>query len=261
MPIHLPKSYRRLSQAEFGDISYEVMKHVFAIHNEIGRFFKETIFKVELANRMPQIRIEEPVDVTFDSFHKRYFLDVLVQNGAIFEFKAVESLIERHRAQLLNYLLLCGPTHGKLINIRPTDVEHEFANTQLELADRTRFSICTERWNDACGTERLPGVLIPMLRDIGTGLEVPCYEEAITHFFGGKERVEADVAVIIGGRKVGEQRMRVIEPGVALKITAFEGSTGAFETHARRLLSHLDLHTIAWVNITLREVKFTSLKK
>ena len=43
MPITTRIPIRRLSQAEFGDIAYEVMLHVFAIHNEIGRFFDEKI--------------------------------------------------------------------------------------------------------------------------------------------------------------------------------------------------------------------------
>ena len=37
MPITTRIPIRRLSQSEFGDIAYEVMEHVFAIHNAIGR--------------------------------------------------------------------------------------------------------------------------------------------------------------------------------------------------------------------------------
>ena len=90
MPITTRIPLRRLSQAEFGDIAYAVMEHVFAIHNEIGRFFDEEIFKLELAQRLPDVRLEEPVEVTFGSFRKTYFLDVLVAAGGLFEFKAVE---------------------------------------------------------------------------------------------------------------------------------------------------------------------------
>jgi len=45
MPISNRTPIRRLSQAEFGDISFEVMRHVFAIHNDIGRFFEEKIYR------------------------------------------------------------------------------------------------------------------------------------------------------------------------------------------------------------------------
>jgi hypothetical protein len=53
--------------------------------------------------------------------------------------------------------------------------------------------------------------------------------------------------------------MRLIAPGVALKITGFDHSLDEFETHARRLLAHVDLHTIAWVNISMNQVTFTTL--
>jgi GxxExxY protein len=132
MPIHLNFPIRQLSQREFGDIAFEVMRHVFAIHNELGRFFDEKIYKRELAHRLPNVRLEAPIDITFASFQKRYFIDVLVGEGGLFEFKAAESLSGRHRAQLLQYLLLCGLAHGKLNNVRREDVQHEFVNTHWQ---------------------------------------------------------------------------------------------------------------------------------
>jgi GxxExxY protein len=102
MPIKTRIPIRPISQPEFRDVSFEVMRHVFAIHNELGRFFDEKIYKRELAHRLPGVHLEEPVDVTFDSFQKKYFIDVLVGDGALFEFKAAETLAGRHRAQLLH---------------------------------------------------------------------------------------------------------------------------------------------------------------
>lgn len=260
MPINIPQPMRRLSQAEFGDISYEVMRHLFAIHNEIGRFFDEKIYKAELANRMPGVRLEQPVDIVFDSFRKRYFIDVIVGEGAIFEFKAVETLMDRHRAQLLNYLLLCGVSHGKLVNIRREDVEHEFVNSQWTLRNRIEFQLDFVRWHNAVGLAMLPESLVPFLREVGAGLEIALYEEAVTHFFGGQERVEVDVGVVMEGRRVGVQRVRLLAPGIALKITAFDGSLDKFEKHARKLLAHMDLKAIAWVNVNVNQVTFTTLE-
>ena len=68
MPISLRVPIRRLSQLEFGELAFDVMRHVFAIHNEIGRLFDENIYKRELAQRLPGVRLEEPIDITFDSF-------------------------------------------------------------------------------------------------------------------------------------------------------------------------------------------------
>ena len=262
MPITTRVPLRRLSQSEFGDIDYVVMEHVFAIHNEIGRFFDEKIFKLELAQRLPDVRLEEPVEVTFRAFRKTYFLDVLVADGAIFEFKAVESLVARHRAQLLNYLLLCDLMHGKLINVRTEDVQHEFVNTRWRAADRRQFAVDIGRWDSTLpAAATLHEYLTALLCDIGAGLEIPLYEEAVVQHFGGLERVQVDVPVSINGRQVGQQPMRWIAPGVALKITGFDHSLDEFETHARRLLAHVDLRAIAWVNINMKQVTFTTLTR
>jgi hypothetical protein len=56
MPITLLHPVRRLSQREFGDLSYEVMRCVFDIRDEFGRFFDEKIYKRELRNRFPEMR-------------------------------------------------------------------------------------------------------------------------------------------------------------------------------------------------------------
>ena len=262
MPITTRIPLRRIPQSEFGDIAYEVMRHVFDIHNEIGRFFDEKIYKWELSQRMSGVRLEEPVEVTFGSFRKPYFLDALIADGGIFEFKVVAALSGRHRAQLLNYLLLCDLPHGKLINVRPEVVEHEFVNTQWRREDRQMFAVNTDRWESTIpGTADLHDNLLAFLRDMGVGLEIGLYEEALVHFFGGLDQVEHDVTVEVSGHQLGVQRMRLIAPGVAFKITGVDHSLNDIETHTRRLLAHADLRAIAWINITMKCATFTTLSK
>jgi hypothetical protein len=49
---------------------------------EMGRFFDEKIYKQELAHRLPDVHLEVPIDVAFESFQKRYWLDLLVGDGS-----------------------------------------------------------------------------------------------------------------------------------------------------------------------------------
>ena len=98
MPITVKYPIRRMSQAEFGDLAYEVMRTVFSIRDELGRFFDEKIYKRELALRLPGVQLEVPIEVSHSTFTRPYFLDALVNAGAVFEFKAVEALTERHEA-------------------------------------------------------------------------------------------------------------------------------------------------------------------
>jgi hypothetical protein len=71
MAVLLPFQICRLAQEEFSALAFEVMRHVFAIHNEIGRFFDEKIYKREPARRLPGVHLEVPIDGQFDSFLKR----------------------------------------------------------------------------------------------------------------------------------------------------------------------------------------------
>src|SRR5271167_1780248 len=98
MPISCKHAIRPLSQREFGDIAYEVMGHVFAVHRELGRLFDETIYQAEIAHRLANAILEAPIEVTFCDFRKLYYLDLLVDGGAIFELKAVDALVPRHTA-------------------------------------------------------------------------------------------------------------------------------------------------------------------
>ena len=43
MPINRTIETVRPTQAEFGQIAYEVMSCVYGIHNEFGRFFDEAV--------------------------------------------------------------------------------------------------------------------------------------------------------------------------------------------------------------------------
>ncbi len=108
------------------------------------------------------------------------------------------------------------------------------------------------------GTVQLADFLTAFLRDLGSGLEIALYQDAVTHVFGV---TETDIKVDIDGRNVGHQRFRLVAPGVALKITAFDSPLAPYEIHARRLLAHADLQAIAWVNITMKKVTFTTLKR
>ncbi len=101
MPVRSKYKVRRLTQQEFAALAYQVMGKLFEIHEDLGRLFDEQIYRRELLQRLPEAHGEVLVEVNFDSFSKRYYLDILFQ-GAIFELKAVEAFAPRHRAQLLN---------------------------------------------------------------------------------------------------------------------------------------------------------------
>lgn len=263
MPVHVDADVSRLDQQEFGRIAYDVMEHVFAVHNDLGRFFNEEIYRNAVASRVAQSQAEVLIEVRFEDFRKQYYIDLLVDGGAVFELKAVRTLGTQHRAQLLNYLLLTGLSHGKLVNLRSELVEHEFVNTHLELSDRTEFRIVERGWKDLGPADRPLGPwFLAFLRDVGVGLDVHLYESAVSHVFGGDDAVMQEVEIFAESRRLGSQKLRLAAPGRAFKVTAIDDSACSwFEDHARRLLGHTALDSLHWINVTRDCVALTTIER
>lgn len=260
MPIHCPIVTKRISQAEFKALASEVVGHVIDIHNVFGRFFDELIYKKELADRMGGVMLEVEIVVTHGSFSKSYFVDVLVNSSGVFEFKAADVIHARHRGQTLNYLLLLDLAHGKIINVRPESIGQEFVNCPARLADLKNPVIVDARWNAGiAGADRLREVLMELIADWGAGLEIGLYEEALSHFLGGEDKVLLPVPVFGKKGHLGDQRMRLVAPDVAFKITGLQERLDKFEEEARKLLKHTALSAIHWINITQTTVHCTTL--
>jgi hypothetical protein len=55
--------------------------------------------------------------------------------------------------------------------------------------------------------------------------------------------------------------MRFAADDVAVKLTAFTSETEHFVEHVRRLLRHVDVGAILWININLERVAFSSIER
>jgi len=250
---------RQLSQQEFGDIAYEVMGHVFAVHRELGRLFDEEIYRTEIAHRMMNAVQEVPIDVTFGDFSKTFYMDLLVDGGAIFELKTVDAFVPRHKAQLLNYLLLTDSMHGKLVNMRLENVVHEFVNTTIRRSDRVSFSIDDDNWQEV-GTSRLKDWLISLLRDWGVGLELSLYEAAIKHFHNPTDLLAKPQILAADGRLLGMQDVLRIATDTAIRVTSIaQENLPAFEHHLSQFFRHTSLRVLQWVNLTRQVVQFKTI--
>ncbi len=261
MPIHVGAEIRRMADEEFKARVYEVMGHVFDVHNELGRLLHEKIYQREVAFRVPDAQREVPIEVRFDDFSKTYYLDLLIGGGVIIEMKAVEALAERHERQLMHYLFLTGLPHGKLVNLRPEQVEHTFVNNVLPVAARMSFAAAGDGWQEI-ETKRFKERMTAVLRDWGVGLDLGLYEEAASHLCGQAPDAESEIEIHLGARRLGVQRMRLAAPGVALRITALPPRRHAeYRASLLRLLDHADLTAIQWVNVTQPVVQFRTVRK
>jgi GxxExxY protein len=260
MPIEVHADVSRPSPEEFGALAYDVMACAMQIHNEIGRFFDEKIYKRLIARRFGGVELEVPVIVRHDGFEKCYALDMLVRGAALFEWKAVESLGTRHRAQMLHYLWLCDLPKGKLANVRSELIEHEFVNTTLRPPDRHTFEIDDKQFVALDNADRdWKAFLLAALHDWGAGLDVHLYESAISHCFGGDSLTLKEIDIIVSGHKVGVQKARLTPSNAAFKVTTLTAGEVEFERHAKRFVNHTSLAAIHWINITRQRVRFKSM--
>ncbi|MBK8040458.1 MAG: GxxExxY protein [Verrucomicrobiaceae bacterium] len=262
MPIAPQHSYKPLSQAEFGPLAYDVFADVLAIRKELGRFFDEKHYKKALAMHRSDLLLEAPILVSHGSFKKFYFLDVLVLCGGVFEFKAAEALTARHKAQLLHYLMLAELWHGMLINVRPEKIQRDFANNQLSHQDRQQFQIVTNGLSQATpGADDFVSLLTELLNDWGACLDLGLYEEAITHFFGGEDKVVRPASVCYQNAPLGQQNMRFVRENTAFKLTAFESpsSMQRFQSHIQRMVNHLDIESLIWANLGRHRIEIQTI--
>ena len=262
MPITCEHTLTPLDRAAFGKLTYAVYAEVLAIRQELGRFFDERIYKQALARRCPNITLEVPIWVSHGSFKKAYYLDALLAGGGILEFKAVEAVVARHIAQLLHYLMLAELPHGMLVNVRPELVSKRYVNNVLSHADRREFTSHRVEWEPAlAGAEKFETLLLNLLRDWGTSLDLALYEEALTFFLGGESQVIRPATVVMDAAELGSQPLRFAALGTAFKLTAFEHEEPQqqFLAHAQKLVAHTRIEGLLWANIARHAVTFRSL--
>jgi GxxExxY protein len=266
MPIDCKFPVHPINQDAFHAIDKVVMGHAFDIHNELGRFCDERIYQQELAHRCMgsglNILCEPMISVTNQDFRKQYFLDILAAEGAVYEMKAVKCLNGQNEMQGINYLLLAGLNHGKLINMRPGSVEARFISTQLTPDTRRRYFINLDGWKSSDPkASRLHDTLAELLNDWGAFLDMHLYREAIIHFFGGDDQVIRPVDIQIEGRVIGKQKVSLLGDDTAFHLSAIKEHHKTYQKHMVRLLSHSSLRQIHWINFQGAHIQFKTLEK
>ena len=270
MPIKCDVNIEPAGQEQFHAVDKIVMRHAFDIHNTIGRFCDEKIYQEELSKRCRgsfDVHTEVLIKVLHHGFSKPYFIDMLIDNGIIYELKTMNKLHSTHQKQLINYLLLTEIKHGKLINFRPESVDSRFVSTSLSIKDRRAFQINDDSWQgDDKESQQLHQTLCSLLEDWGAFLDITLYTEALLYFTKGSESGIKPVNIKIDSRVVGIQKMNMIDSQTAWHLSAVRDNKNFYETHITRLLNHTSLNKIHWINfdhhkITLKTINNDSVIK
>lgn len=262
MPISCPIQFPRLTQDEMRTLDYEVMKHAFASQKALGRLGDETIYQAHLAHLLTRAGIpaerEVPVTLTFRSFLKTLYLDLVVNRSAIYELKAVTALVAAHVSQLLNYLFLTNASRGKLVNFRTASVESQFVNSSLDDAERRRFSVEDRDW---MGPTDFRQMILELVTDWGTALEQSLYTQAVVHGLGGEEAVHRQVPMTLDGISLGSQHFQMMNAETAFRVTTFqEGISDEHLIQLRKLTAPSPLTTFHCINISRHQLQLRTVK-
>ena len=102
-------------------LSYRIIGAAIEVHKQLGAGLLEKVYEralcVELAERNIAFEQQRRVSVAYKGREVGHMIaDLVVENRAIIEVKAVESLLPVHESQLMTDLTLTGLPAGLLIN-------------------------------------------------------------------------------------------------------------------------------------------------
>ncbi|MEX0612629.1 MAG: GxxExxY protein [Pirellulales bacterium] len=265
MPIKPARELKRISQEAFHEIDYLVTGLAFHVHRELGPWFiDESIYRDELARLCRAKRLtactELPVIVMSGTFSKSYFLDLVINECVPYEMKAVEKIHRNHRNQTLNYLMLTGLAHAKILNMRSSSMEYEFVSTTVTPADRYEFKCDFDCWRDLdADSNWLKDAVHKLIDEWGLFLDVTLFYDAIEHLRGGRENVVQPIEIARGSQVVGRQLAHLINSRTGFKITAITKDIPQFEKRLAKFLSSTSLHAVQWINFNRHNVCFKTL--
>jgi GxxExxY protein len=111
-----------MSELIYKDESYRIMGACFEVYKEKGCGFLEAVYQecleIEMELQGIPFRAQSPMPLTNKgrALKQRYVADLVCYDKLLVELKAVSTLADEHRAQLLNYLHATGHRLGLLVN-------------------------------------------------------------------------------------------------------------------------------------------------
>lgn len=263
MPFRTRTPIIAKTEEEFREVDYKVMGCAFDIHNEFGPHLDEIVYKNELAFRLAKNGFsaarEFGVDLSFSTYTKTVYIDLLVDNGAVYEIKTASGFASAHRTQTINYLFATGTRHGKLVNFRGPKVEGEFVSTTLDNESRRFFEVLNLGWN---GTDPESSswrtLVISLLHDWGAFLSLEWYRDALMQLTAGLSRTATMIPLRFEGRSIGSHAVRLLTSDTMWTFTATKHHS-LMKTHLTRFLRLTGLSRIQWANIHNHKLVFRSI--
>lgn len=103
------------------ELTDKIIRAFYRVYNDLGFGFLENVYQnalyFELLNEGFKVEAQKAIDVYYQTqLVGKYKADLLVNDLIILELKAVDSLIQEHELQLINYLKATDKEIGLLLN-------------------------------------------------------------------------------------------------------------------------------------------------
>lgn len=111
-----------MSDVVYDEESYKLIGACFEVYKDKGSGFLEAVFQecleLELGLQGIPFAAQFPLSLTYKGhpLKHKYTADFVCYGKIVVELKAVDRLVDEHRAQLLNYLNATGYRLGLLVN-------------------------------------------------------------------------------------------------------------------------------------------------
>ncbi len=120
----------------YKDLSYDIVKAAFEVHNHLGPGLLEKLYEraliIELQERGYKVEQQKMIVAKYkDQIIGKHILDLIVNDKIILELKAVKEVLPIHKQQALSYLKATGLHLALVINFGASRVQsHRVVNTK-----------------------------------------------------------------------------------------------------------------------------------
>lgn len=107
---------------DVNELTYKIRGAIFEVHKTLGPGLFESVYEAALIYELKQLGLNVTSQLVLNVKYKDidldvgFKLDILVEDTVIIELKSVETLLNIHKKQLLNYLKLTNKKMGILVN-------------------------------------------------------------------------------------------------------------------------------------------------
>ena len=104
------------------EIAREIVDVAFKVHKNLGPGLLESVYEAvmayELRKRNLGVERQRPIPIVYETlqFDEGFRADLVVEDKVIVELKSIETVLPKHKKQLLTYLRLSDKRLGLLIN-------------------------------------------------------------------------------------------------------------------------------------------------